>query len=79
MECDRQERERKQQDDHMRQNLLPYVIQTRQQVRVDVSQQKHRLKKKNTGRPNCGGASKKGQHDFPNHGLAEEKQECADE
>ena len=63
----------------MRENLFANIGGAAEQVRVDIACQQHRLKKKNTGRPDRGGPSEKRQDHLADHGLANEKEKRAGE
>jgi len=58
-------------------DLLPHVRNAREQVRIDVSEEKHALEKKNAGGPDIRSAAEVGKEHFANHGLAHEKKEGA--
>ena len=48
-------------------------------MRIHVAQQKHELEKENAGSPDSRCASEIGKKHLANHGLANEKEECAEE
>src|SRR5262245_18304986 len=76
-EADRQNREWQQQNGSVNGDLLSDIRDAREQMRIDVTEQKHELKKKNAGSPDIRSAAKVRKKHFANHGLAHEKKEGA--
>ena len=76
-ESNRQEGQGKQENQDVNEHLFSRVINTRQQMRVHVSQQQHELEEENAGGPDCCGAAEVGQQHLANHRLANEKEERA--